>query len=284
MSIAPNLIRYDPLMPLHSTHADNHAVVCVPGAGASVTSFIALAGALGESNPIFGLQPRGLDLAYPPYQTVVEAANCNLAAISKLHRARPIHLIGHSYGGLVAFEMAMHLEQTGGPVASLTLIDSDPPSHAHQSLIPPTVPELFQSFLAVFEDSYEIDLNLDQSLITSGIQTLFLTGLRSALIAKKCLPATSDLSALQASFATFAAALADQYTPSGIRSGPTHLVQVRSRRLNKAEDDKRMASDAAMWQLFSPALTIWPGPGHHFSILRTPHVSSLAQWWRTAHP
>ncbi|WP_188555695.1 thioesterase domain-containing protein [Edaphobacter dinghuensis] len=270
-------------MPLHATHAQNHPIVCIPGAGASVTTFIAFAGALGDSHPIFGLQPRGLDLVHLPHASVVETAHFNVAAVATLHSVRPIHLIGHSYGGLVAFEMALQLEQSGAPVESLTLIDSDPPDERPNHSNLPTTSELFQAFTEVFEDNYEIELALNNDLMASGDQINFLLSLHRTLLSRRCLPAHSTIDMIRGSFLHFASALTNRYIPQDIRRSATHLAYVRSKRLNEMDNYERLIVNTKQWRLFSPNLTIWSGPGDHFSILRPPHVSSLAQWWRAAH-
>lgn len=52
----------NPLVPLHAPHSIECPVFCIPGAGASVTS-VEFVNALGEQWPIYGLQPRGIDIA-----------------------------------------------------------------------------------------------------------------------------------------------------------------------------------------------------------------------------
>ncbi|SRR6266567_4292746 len=52
----------NPLVPLHAPHSIECPVFCIPGAGASVTSFVEFVNALGEQWPVYGLQPRGIDM------------------------------------------------------------------------------------------------------------------------------------------------------------------------------------------------------------------------------
>ena len=95
-----------------------------------MTSFIDLATALGRSWQVQALQPRGLDGLGVPYSTVPAAARACLNALKRRHPGTPINLLGHSFGGWVALEMALQLHASGCAVNSLTIIDSKVPGGA----------------------------------------------------------------------------------------------------------------------------------------------------------
>ena len=95
--------RPTPLLRLHATHRDTSPLICVPGAGASVTTFVDFVGYLGDGWPVYGLQPRGLDISESPHETIEETAAYNLDAIAGFSATQPIHLLGHSHGGLGAY-------------------------------------------------------------------------------------------------------------------------------------------------------------------------------------
>jgi thioesterase domain-containing protein/acyl carrier protein len=99
----------------------------VPGAGGNVLSFRALSEALGSDQPFFGLQAVGLDGRTPPMETVEATAAANVAAIRTIQPHGPYRLIGHSYGGVVAYEMARLLLEQGEDVADLVLLDAIAP-------------------------------------------------------------------------------------------------------------------------------------------------------------
>jgi thioesterase domain-containing protein len=104
-----------------------YPVFCVPGAGANITDFIHVAPALGGQWPIHGLQPRGLNNGRVPHSTVPAAARAYLRVIDETYPEGPLHLLGHSFGGWVVFEMALRLRAAGRKVASVTLIDAEAP-------------------------------------------------------------------------------------------------------------------------------------------------------------
>src|SRR5690606_29190664 len=98
---------YYPLLRLGGGERDVTSLFCVPGAGASVTSFADFVGSLPDGIRVYGLQPRGIDVADLPHIGVEAAAACNISAlVGEEHPSGPVHLLGHSYGGAVAFEMA----------------------------------------------------------------------------------------------------------------------------------------------------------------------------------
>ncbi|MBW8849048.1 MAG: hypothetical protein JF607_29345, partial [Burkholderiales bacterium] len=64
-----------PALVLQSGRSGTAPIVCVPGAGASVASFVSLGIALGDARPLLGMQPRGLDGRTVPYGPVELAAS-----------------------------------------------------------------------------------------------------------------------------------------------------------------------------------------------------------------
>jgi len=82
---------------------------------------------LAESFPahqsVFALQAAGLDGKEPPFGTVAAAADAYLAAIRAARPRGPYRLAGHSFGGLVAFDMACRLRERGESV-QLVLLDT----------------------------------------------------------------------------------------------------------------------------------------------------------------
>ncbi|MBV9494013.1 MAG: AMP-binding protein, partial [Acidobacteria bacterium] len=116
----------DILIPIQA-HGDLPPFFAVPGAGGNVLSLRSLVGALGEKQPVFGLQGVGLDGKTQPFQSVGETAEANVRAMRGRQEAGPYRLIGYSYGGVVAHEMARILLDQGEDV-SLVLLDSIAPA------------------------------------------------------------------------------------------------------------------------------------------------------------
>jgi len=104
---------------------EGHAapLVCLPGAGGTVFSFVPLAELLPPGRPIFGLQYPGLD-GGEPLDSVDALAEALFATVSELARERPLCLLGYSLGGLVAHELARRLDDAGHKLQALIVADT----------------------------------------------------------------------------------------------------------------------------------------------------------------
>jgi phthiocerol/phenolphthiocerol synthesis type-I polyketide synthase E len=104
---------------------------CVPGTGGNPLYFYQLAHYLSQDQPFYALQSFALDGKFTLHQTVEEMATAYIEAIQLQQPQGPYHLGGHSFGGLVAFEMANQLNQQGQQVDLLAIIDAvAPKQHA----------------------------------------------------------------------------------------------------------------------------------------------------------
>jgi thioesterase domain-containing protein/acyl carrier protein len=100
---------------------------CVHGSGGNVLNFRDLAQAMGRSQPFYGLQSRGIDGVSRPHTSIEEMAAAYLAEIREVQPIGPYLLGGYSGGGLVAFEMAHQITESGGSVALVVMLDTFPP-------------------------------------------------------------------------------------------------------------------------------------------------------------
>jgi thioesterase domain-containing protein/acyl carrier protein len=98
-------------------------IFCVPATGLTSVSYRALAVALRGRLGLNILEPQGLDGTAPPHTAIEEIVEMNLQALRDRQPEGPYLLAGHSFGGAVAFEMALKL-QAQGERAKLLLIDS----------------------------------------------------------------------------------------------------------------------------------------------------------------
>ncbi len=100
---------------------------CVPGHAGTVLCFRPLGQHLGDEQPLYGLEPRGLDARFVPHTSIEEMAAAYLDEIEGCEPAGPHALAGYSLGGIVAFEMARQLRARGRAVALLALFDASAP-------------------------------------------------------------------------------------------------------------------------------------------------------------
>jgi natural product biosynthesis luciferase-like monooxygenase protein len=111
-----------PLVRLRATGTLPPLFVVHP-AGRRVANYAALVERLGPDQPVYGLQDVGDDLARPVERIAAE----HLRALRTVQPHGPYHLAGWSFGGVVAYEMAVQLERAGERVAFAGLLDTVAP-------------------------------------------------------------------------------------------------------------------------------------------------------------
>ena len=97
-----------------------------------VLGLLPLARRLATDRPVYGLQARGLDSRHEPDTRVEEMADSCVQAIRTLQPRGPYTLIGYSFGGLVALEIARRLTALGAQIDLLAMIDA----HVDHSCLP----------------------------------------------------------------------------------------------------------------------------------------------------
>jgi thioesterase domain-containing protein len=85
-----------------------------------------LSRSLGADQPFYGLQDVDQEGLTAP--SVEEMAGRYVEVVRDVRPAGPYHLLGQSFGGLVAFEMARQLAAAGEEVALLALLDTQSPA------------------------------------------------------------------------------------------------------------------------------------------------------------
>jgi amino acid adenylation domain-containing protein len=96
---------------------------CIHPIGGNILEYQALATYLGTEQPIYGLQSRGLDGQQPVLVTVEDMASHYIAEIRTIQAQGPYFILGYSFGGAIAFEMARQLDLKGEKTALLALLD-----------------------------------------------------------------------------------------------------------------------------------------------------------------
>jgi thioesterase domain-containing protein len=90
------------------------------------TQFSKLATHIATKNPVYGIQARGIDGAEQPFDRIEDMSRFYLEALNQSYPNGPYILIGYSFGGLIALEMAQRLLQNGSCVPLLVLVDAYP--------------------------------------------------------------------------------------------------------------------------------------------------------------
>jgi non-ribosomal peptide synthetase component F/thioesterase domain-containing protein len=96
----------------------------ISGIGGNVVRFQALTRYLDSDQPVYALQPPGLDGNLPYITNIEDMAAHYIREIRILQPQGPYHLAGYSFGGLVAFQMGCDLLKHGDRIGLLALLDS----------------------------------------------------------------------------------------------------------------------------------------------------------------
>jgi thioesterase domain-containing protein len=94
-------------------------------------SYSSLLGPIDSSRPLYAIQARSLTDPRLSPPSVEAMARDYVAQIRSVQPSGPYHLLGWSFGGLVAYAMATELSRQGETVALLAILDSYPGSEYH---------------------------------------------------------------------------------------------------------------------------------------------------------
>jgi len=115
------------LVPLQ-TQGSRTPLFIVAGGGGMGVAFVPWARRLGDGQPTWALQSPVLEGRGLPDRSVESLARKHVAALRKVQPQGPYQIAGHSFGGLVAFEMVQQLTAAGHRVQLLAVLDSFPPN------------------------------------------------------------------------------------------------------------------------------------------------------------
>ena len=120
----PTLPRFSPFVRLKA--GKEHPPILITHGLGGRARFSELARHILSAHPIYGIQARGIDGREQPFDRIEDMAQFYLGALKDLQPEGPYLLIGYSFGGLVALEMAQRLSAGGKEIALLVLVDAYP--------------------------------------------------------------------------------------------------------------------------------------------------------------
>ena len=120
----PTLPRFSPVVQVKAGW-EQPPILIVHGMAGTVP-FFELARHIRTGHPVFAFQAQGLDGLEEPLDRVEDMAEFYLDSLEDLQPHGPYILVGYSFGGLVALEMAQRLTGRGEEIASLVLVDAYP--------------------------------------------------------------------------------------------------------------------------------------------------------------
>jgi thioesterase domain-containing protein len=114
----------DPLLPVR-VYGNKPPFFCIHPAGGVGWPYMPLARHFPADHPVYALQDPGLDGTSRPASSVRDMAADYIRRIRAVQESGPYHLLGWSFGGIIAQEMAVQL-QAAGQHAILVIMDVYP--------------------------------------------------------------------------------------------------------------------------------------------------------------
>jgi amino acid adenylation domain-containing protein len=252
-------------------HGDKAPLFCVPGDGGNVFYFYPLVKELGDEQPVYGLESLGLDGKQAPHATVEEAAEHHIQQIRACWPHGPYCLAGHSFGGLVVYEMAQQLSRAGETIDMLAIMDTLPP---FMPLPTATEPELMMIFEGLFAEEYGLPTSLTREQLDPLTSEQRLHALKQALERLEALPAGATMAHVRGIFSVFRTNTQTKYHPRDVIRLPFELLLAE-----ESPADERKEIIEGWSRLGTPRVQIVPGS--HTTMTYPPHVAILADKLQT---
>jgi thioesterase domain-containing protein len=115
------------VVPLRNVHGSRPPLFIVHGVGGNVLGFYSLAKCLHSEQPVYGIQAQALLPREQALLNLEQMAARYVQDMRSVCPAGPFHLVGLSYGGLVAYEIAQQLRAAGLEVGLLGMLDTRQP-------------------------------------------------------------------------------------------------------------------------------------------------------------
>ncbi|MCE7003036.1 thioesterase domain-containing protein [Kibdelosporangium philippinense] len=256
-----------PVVPLKPT-GTRPALLLVHAAGGSVAPYAALAGLLGDDQPVFGLEDPGLN-GGAAERKLPEIAAEYLAAVRAVQPEGPLYLGGWSVGGAVALEMARQDQDVALVVALDTaFVDASIDSEGDGEVCPGGASGVGARGACLHGDEDGPGAGFGADVGAHGDDD----ELRAAFAADIAgMGAELSEAELAERFPVFAANVRAflAYHPSHVDARVVLLC---------AEDSEPAYLDR--WRAYSDEIHVVPG--NHYTILQPPNIEALAQALRTS--
>lgn len=253
----------------------------IPGLNGTAHYLASLCKALDLPRACIAFQAPGVDGLEPPLGSIEEYAHRYLAEMRALQPQGPYAIAGHSFGGLVAFEMAQRLFEQGQAVEPLMLLDA-PTSQAENGA------DQSDEIMALYEviGVYcRFSSQPAQPVAAAELEALSAQRQRERLWAVLAqYPAAAHvIASYRRGFAAMTRYRPRPYPGTMIlfRSGegmPAEAIHPRRRVVH------RFDSPALGWEGLCAGLRVVPTPGDHFSMVMPPHAQALAAAMRAHLP
>lgn len=208
--------------------------------------------------------------------TMEAKAASYISLMRDLQPKGPYHLLGWSFGGCLAYEVARQLVESGQSIGFLGLIDTILPAALPDVDSPQLLLDRFGRFAQYIEQTYgcRLDLPYDELAATPDDQQIDVV---MRLVAEAGLDMSPGIMEHQRT-SYLDARVGERYVPLPYDG---HVVLYRAREaqaLTTALDPRYLRSESDLgWAPLCRSLEIVPVEGDHLSLIDPPHVTTIAR-------
>jgi arthrofactin-type cyclic lipopeptide synthetase C len=269
-----------PFVAIQSGVPGGAPIICFPGAGANGGSFLPLCRVLGNEFPVFSFMPRGLDGVSVPVRSVSTIVDQCIDQLPTVPSNQPYRLLGHSFGGWIALEVAQRLAATGARVAPVAILDSDVPGAAPPKLL--STAQVFADLIESLETSTGKAIKLSMEELDRLSPEQQLARLRDRMVALGILSSATATDTLRGVVRVYRAGLNARYhVPKPYPGEVLFFAATKSPGLCDGTE-KSFPDAEARWAEHVQLLRFFSLDADHFSMLVDPTIQSIARTLRNA--
>jgi amino acid adenylation domain-containing protein len=260
------------------TEGKKPPLFCIHSLGGELLCYQKLSMFLGTEQPIYGLQPQGLDGQQPPLTSIEDIATHYIQAIQSIQPQGPYFLAGYSFGGVVALEIAQQLDKQGQKVAMLAMFDTCRPGYSQRLSFLQRIPIHLDNIVHQGTDYLWHKVLGFRQLVTYYLQQAYKNYFNNTPSGLEISPNLADT---------------DSYLDiigANIQAMKKYTFQVYSGSVTlfRTEDDNRGDAVGVKYDpqfgwgdIVTGGLEIHYIPGSHLSLLDEPYVQVLAEKFQT---
>ncbi len=254
-----------PLVTIQQSHAKKPPMFCVHPDDGNILCYADLAHHLSANQPVYGLQATGLTEEQKPFIRIEDIASQYIKALQTVQAHEPYLIVGWSFGGLVAFEMAQQLQAQGQEVSILALLNT-------------YIPSLAFEFLAEQDD---LALLIDLLFKNVPCSLNHLRRLRPDKQIISVIEQAKQINLIPLDYGIEQAKRLLQLYKSHRRFAQNYRPQPYKGRMSffkASEKTLTFSQDPTLgWGKLVKGIEIYEVPGNHHTIIHKPHVQTLAE-------
>lgn len=274
------------VVPLTPTKNTSKILYLIPGAGGNIVYLQHLALLIDPETEVYALQPPGLDGKTPPLTNVTDLAEYYINSIEDQVKGKQFTLVGHSFGGLVAYEISRLMENYSDEISKprLVILDTAAPQWFEPTGLDWSTGTWFNQIAKIASHQFGTELNWDYNSVETDHfdDADLISKLLDSLIDAGIFPNGTDADFLKGFVDVYRSNLKMEYNPKSVLNS-TQITLIRAKDLQPEHlnDPKvhqiRSNHDLGWSQWSKEKVNLVEVPGDHLTMLNPPQVQHLAE-------